>query len=81
MNKLECHSGTSYEEIMKFINNNIGKTIKFHYEIKGYTTWGNDEVDEIELNANGLAWINSYLGSKEEYRNNSAYVHNIEVIK
>lgn len=81
MNKLECHSSTKYSEIMDFINSNIGKTIKFHYEEKGYSTWGNDEIDEIKLDSKGLAWTNDYLGSEKEYRDNSAYVHNIEVIK
>lgn len=81
MEKLNCHSGTSYDDIIDFINKNKGRTIKFHYELKGYSTWGNDVIDEIFLDDVGLSIINDYLGSKADYRDvNSAYVHNIEVI-
>lgn len=80
-NKLECHSGTSYKEIIEFINNNKGKKILFHYEIPGYSSWGNDEIDEIILDEAGIKKINDYLGTEIEYRNqNSSYVHNITII-
>lgn len=80
MNKLSCHSSTSYDEIISFLNANKGKTVNFHYELLGYPTWGDDEIIEIKLDEEGLAWINDYLGSSKDYRNNSAYVHNIEVL-
>lgn len=80
MNKLSCHSGTSYSEIWEFINQHLGKTVRFHYEEKGYMTWGNDEVKDIILNEEGINWIKSYMGTELEYRNgNDAYVHNIEL--
>lgn len=81
--KLECHSSTSYEEIINFLNNNLNKKVKFHYEIKGFNEWENDDIKEITLNKEGLEWIHNYLGKHYEYRtsNNDSYAHNIEIIE
>lgn len=80
MHELKCHSSTPYNEIINFIYENKGKIIFFHYEEKGYASWGYDEVKEIELNDEGINWIKDYLGTEYEYRNkNSAYVHSIKV--
>lgn len=80
MNELSCHSGTSYDEIWNFINTNLNKVIEFHYELKGFNCWGNDETDIITLDSNGLEFIKNYMGNQFEYRKNGAYVHNIKLV-
>ena len=79
MKKLECHSSTSYDEIINFILENKGSLVDFHYEIKGYVDWGNDDVKKCIINDDFLNWLYDYMGSKKEYRDNSAYVHNIKI--
>lgn len=79
MIELNCHSSTSYDEIVDFIKSNKGKNVHFHYELKGYDSWGNDEVLESVIDENFINWLEEYMGSKYEYRNNSAYVHAIKI--
>lgn len=80
---IQFHSGSSYDEIMKVINDNIGKTIMFHYELNGYDTWGYDEEKKIILNEDGIKWIKEYMGTKEQYRKgtNDSYVHSVKIFK
>jgi len=77
--KLECHSGTTYKEIFDFVNKYPNKRAKIHFEMKGFTTWGNDDEEVIFLDEHGLSWLNYYMGTESEYRNNSAYIHNITI--
>lgn len=77
--KLECHSGTTYEEIWEFLNQHPNKRAKIHFEYKGFTPWGNDDEEVLILDENGIDWLNDYMGTKDEYRNNSAYIHNITI--
>lgn len=77
--ELICHSGTTYNEIWDFINQHQNKRAKIHYELKGYTTWGNDDEEVIFLDEYGLFWLNDYMGTESEYRNNSAYIHKITI--
>ena len=44
MEKLNCHSGTRKEEIIAFVNANIGKKIEVHFEENIIDTWGDDNI-------------------------------------
>lgn len=78
MERMNCHSSTKYDEIMSFIEAHKGKKCYFHYEIKGYDRWGNDNFMDFVLDDKAIKWIKEYMGTKQEYRNtNNAYVHNI----
>lgn len=80
--KLNCHSSTSYKEIDDFLQANKGNTIIFHYEEAGHISWGNDYIEKIKLDKEGLKQVYKHLGSKEKHgKDYSTYVHNIEVIK
>lgn len=78
--KFEGHSGSSFKEIWDFVNQHKGKRAKIHFELKGFTEWGNDEEEVVILDEYGIWWLEDYMGAEEEYRKtNDAYIHNITI--
>jgi len=54
MKNIQCHSSTTKEQVIEFINAHAGKKIKLHYESNMYPYWGDDHIDEILLDEEGL---------------------------
>ena len=44
---LQCHSGTSKEQIEQFIIVNKGKVMSVNYEHNIYQHWGDDDIGEF----------------------------------
>jgi phage-related protein len=72
LNKFECHSGTSKEEILAFIDKHLGSKVILHYEENLYDRWGDDYDIEFELNSDQINKIKQFISKH--------YIHNIYVI-
>lgn len=71
IDKLQCCSSTSKEEILDFVYKHINKNCYFHYELN--TEAFVDAVDEFILGKDGVKFIKDYLATEK------AYVHSITI--
>lgn len=44
MDKIECHSSTTKQDLIDFVERHKGKKINIHYENNIYNSWGDDDV-------------------------------------
>jgi len=48
MNKIDCHSSTPKQDLIDFVNKNIGSIIVLHWEGNIHDGWGDDDFTEYD---------------------------------
>lgn len=70
--EFSCHSSTSKEVVIAFLNENKGNLVNIYYELNGYPVWGYDDDINVLLDDEGI------VAAIECVKRH--YIHEIKVI-
>lgn len=73
LKNFQCHSGTTKEEILGFLNENAGSNAILHYEENMYPTWGDDHDVTLVLDEKGMKIAHSYVETH--------YIHDVRIVE